>query len=120
MGKIFPVVHGHAAVKSLLKAFWDAQGTLLVEFLANGARMNAYCYRTTFDHLKEAIWMKSPALLTDKVALLHDSSHSTTSHFTVQLMELLQFCLEPSNFHFFEPTKKISSESNFNMMMGER
>jgi hypothetical protein len=120
MGKIFPAVHGHAAVESLLKAFWDAQGTLLTEFLTNGASMNAHCYCTTLDHLKEAIWMKSSALLTDKVTFLQNSSHSTTPQVTVQLIEHLQSCLEPSDFQFFGPMKKISNESNFNMMMGER
>jgi hypothetical protein len=87
MGKIFLAVYGHAAVESPLKAFWDPQGILLLELLAHGARMNAYCYCTTLEHLKEAIWTKCPVLLRVKVTFLHDGSHSTTPHVTVQLME---------------------------------
>jgi hypothetical protein len=58
MSKIFPAVYGHAAVESLPKALWDAQGILLLDFLAHGARWNAYCYCTTLQHVKEEIWMK--------------------------------------------------------------
>jgi hypothetical protein len=112
MDKIVPAVYGHAAVENPLKAFWGTQ-CILLESLAHEARMNAYCYCTTLEHLKEANWMKCPILLRVKVTFLHDSSHSTTPHVTVQLVEQLQSCLGPSLLW----TNEKKFQMRFNMIM---
>jgi hypothetical protein len=60
-------------------SFWVIQGILLFEFLPCKETLNAdHCY-TTLWHLKEAIQIKHPDLLTEKVILLHSNAHPDTA-----------------------------------------
>jgi hypothetical protein len=63
---------------------------ILFKFLDHRATVNAGCYCTTLQHVKEAIWRKQPGLLTEKMILLHDKALPYTACVTVQLGEQTQ------------------------------
>jgi len=67
--------------KVLFMAFWNARGTFFLQCLDCRATVNADCYCTTQQIMKEVIWRKHHDLLTEKViSLPYRPCHSSTQN----------------------------------------
>jgi hypothetical protein len=63
---------------------------MLQKFLDHAVMVNAGCYCTTLQHLKEAIHRKCSGWFTEKITLLHGNTHQHKADATKQFLEKLQ------------------------------
>ena len=106
-----------SAGKLMVTAFWDSVGVILVDFVSKGTTTNLDVYIDTLKKLKVRIRRVRPALEMSKVLLQHDNARPHTSLKTREVISSFGWTtishtpyspdLAPSDFHLFEPSKKV-------------
>lgn len=82
----------NAVGKLMLTVFWYCRGPLLLDFMPQGAIINADSYCGTLALLRAAIRKKRPGILVDNVVLLHDNARPHVANRTAA--QLQSFGLE--------------------------
>ncbi|XP_011049295.1 PREDICTED: histone-lysine N-methyltransferase SETMAR-like [Acromyrmex echinatior] len=109
--------------KIMVSLFWDQKGILLIDFLPQGATINAERYCETLKKLRRAIQNKRRGMLTAGVSLLHDNARPHVAASTTALLNQFSWDvlthppyspdLAPSDYHLFTKLKESLAGKRF-------
>ena len=112
-----------SAGKVMATVFWDRQGVLLVEYLADRSTLTQDTYFDTLMKLRDAIKRKRPGKLSKGILLLHDNARPHVAKLIRHLLDQFRWKvfghppyspdLAPSDYHLFPDLKKALGGKHF-------
>ena len=84
-----------SAVKVMATVFWDAQGVIMLDFLAKKSTITAACYTNLLDQLRTVIREKRRGKLSKGILLQHDNARVHTCKIAMDAVELNGYKLIP-------------------------